>query len=120
MGLGIAVLGIVVYVAQVTAHWLFTPWYVPVAATLGVVLVFGALLRKRSIWRVLALLFLMLIAGFEWLFLFGAGLPTYTGPVAAGRPFPQFTTMRADGTTFTEHDLVADQHHVVVFFRGRW
>ena len=62
----------------------------------------------------------MLLAGAEWAFLLEMRLPAYTGPVAAGQPFPEFTTQRADGTPFTQHDLEGDQKNVMVFFRGRW
>ena len=47
-------------------------------------------------------------------------LPAYTGPVAAGQPFPEFATQRADGSPFTQRDLEGDQNNVMVFFRGRW
>ena len=60
------------------------------------------------------------LAGAEGAFLAALRLPAYTGPVAAGRPFPAFATIRADGTPFTQSDLEGDQDTVMVFFRGRW
>jgi hypothetical protein len=120
LGLGLALLGIVAYMVQVAAmHHLVTPWYAPIATTLGVVLLLIAMRRKRRVWRILALLFVGLVAGLEWIFVF-VGLPPYTGPVAEGRPFPKFQSVRADGTRFTERDLQGDANSVLVFFRGRW
>ena len=120
LGLALPVLGILAYAAQVAAHRLVTPRYMPAAATLGVLCLAAALWRRFSVWRVLALLPVTLLAGAEWAFLVAVRLPAYAGPVAAGRPFPAFTTARADGTPFTQRDLAGDRHHVLVFFRGRW
>src|SRR5690242_12745589 len=120
LGLAVAALGILAYVVQLWALRLTTPWYMPIAATLGAALAALALWRARTVWRVLALLLLVLLAGAEWAFLLGLRLPAYAGPVAAGQSFPAFETVRADGTPFTQHDLVGDQDSVLVFFRGRW
>jgi hypothetical protein len=119
-GLVLPVLGIVGYVVQIMAHRLTTPWYLPGLATLGVVFLLFALLQARSVWRVLALLLVVLVAGAEWTFLVSARLPDYKGPVTAGRPFPDFVTAKADGKPFTQKDLEGDQDNVLVFFRGRW
>jgi hypothetical protein len=120
LGLGLAVLGVFGYVVQLLMQRLAAPWYLPVAATLGVVCVIGSLWQRRTIWRGLALLLVVLVAGAGWAFLLVARLPAYTGPVAAGQSFPAFTTTRADGTPFTRRDLDGDQNTVLVFFRGRW
>src|SRR6516165_8753925 len=80
LGLGITVLGIIAYSVQIAVHRLFTPWYVPAAATLGVVLLLIALWQKRNVWRVLGLLLVVVIAGLAWVFVL-ARLPAYTGPV---------------------------------------
>jgi hypothetical protein len=120
LGLALAALGIIGYAAQVAALRLTTPWYLPLSATLGVLCVVVALWQGRTVWRVLALVLVLLLAAGEWAFLLGTRLPAYTGPVAEGKPFPAFTTSRADGTTFTQNDLRGDRNHVFVFFRGRW
>ena len=120
LGLGLAALGIAAYAVQIWAQRLTTPWYVPIAATLGAALLVVSLWRKRTVWRVLALLFLALLAGAEWTFLAATRSPAYTGPVAEGRPFPTFATSRADGQSFTQADLKGDKNNVLVFFRGRW
>jgi hypothetical protein len=119
-GLAVAVLGIAAYVAQVASRRLVTPWYLPGAATLGVVLVALSLWQAPSVWRVLALVLVLLLAGAGWAFVVGARLPAYTGPVAEGKPFPAFTTLRADGSKFTQADLAGKSNSVMVFFRGRW
>jgi hypothetical protein len=120
LALPIAALGLIAYIVQVSLHRLTTPWYMPVAATVGLILLIVSLWQARTVLRVLALLLLLPLAGAEWMFLIGTRLPAYTGPVTAGQPFPAFATMRADGTPFTQHDLEGDQNNVLVFFRGRW
>jgi hypothetical protein len=119
-GVGLAALGVIGYVAQVSAHRLSTPWYMPCAATLGAACILWALWRARTVWRLLALALVMLLAGAEWSFVLGTRLPAYAGPVAVGRSFPGFATVRSDGTPFSESDLAGNQNSVLVFFRGRW
>jgi hypothetical protein len=120
LGLGLAVLGVVVYALQISLQRLMAPWYMPILASLGVVLVAMSLLERRTVWRVVALLAVVLLAGAECAFLYAVRLPPYTGPIAVGRPFPAFETRRADGTPFTQRDLIGDRSTVLVFFRGRW
>ncbi|MGH7134334.1 MAG: hypothetical protein ACREHD_01255 [Pirellulales bacterium] len=96
------------------------PWYLPITATLGAALIVAALWQARTVWRVLLLVVVLLLAGAEWMFILATRLPPYTGRVAIGQPFPPFTTKRADGTEFTDRDLLGDQTTVLVFFRGRW
>lgn len=120
LGLGLTILGVIAYIVQIAAQRLTTPWYMPIAATLGLILLVVALWKRRTVWRVLALILVGLLAGAEWTFLLATRLPAYTGPVAVGQPFPAFATIRADGTPFTERDLEGEQNSVLVFFRGRW
>ena len=120
LGISLAVLGVAAYAAQFAAHRLTTPWYLPCTATLGALLVVVSLCRARTVWRALALLVVLLLAGGEWAFLLMTRLPAYAGPVAVGGPFPAFSTLRADGSPFTERDLHSGDDTVLVFFRGRW
>jgi hypothetical protein len=120
LGLACAVLGVVAYAVQISLQRLTVPWYMPALATLGVVLVIVSLLERRTVWRILALGVLMLVAGAEWAFLYALRLPPYSGPIAVGRPFPEFETTRADGAAFTQRDLVGSQNTALIFFRGRW
>lgn len=121
LGLAVAVLGVLAYVGQVAGlRLLAMPWYLPFTGTLAVILVIRALWEARSVWRILALVFVLLLTGMEWMVVFAGRLPGYTGPIAVGKPFPVFTTLRADGTPFTERDLGGDHNEVIVFFRGRW
>lgn len=120
LGLLLPSVGIAAYVVQVFAWRLTAPWVVPVAASLGVLCLVAALWQKRTVARWIALVPVLLVAGVGWAFLVLTRLPEYTGPIAAGQPFPAFTTARADGTPFTQRDLVGDQASVLVFFRGRW
>ena len=69
LGLGLAALGIAAYVVQIAAQRLTTPWYLPIAATLGGSCLVVSLWQERTVWRVLALLLVLLLAGAEWTFL---------------------------------------------------
>lgn len=121
LGFVLTALGIAAYVVQIAAEHLKTPWYLPISGVLGAVCAAIALWQARSVWRVLALILLVLIAGFEGTFLFATRLPPYTGTqLAAGKPFPAFVTSSSEGTSFTQSDLEGDQDTVMVFFRGRW
>jgi hypothetical protein len=120
LGLIVPFLGIIAYFVQLWMERLTMPWTAPLAATLGVVLVLFALWQARSVWRVLALVFVVLIAGAEWAFLYGMRLPEYKGPVAVDQSFPTFKAARSDGSEFTDRDLQGDKDNVLVFFRGRW
>jgi len=105
---------------QFSLQRLTTPWYMPALAVIGVVLVVISLFERRTVWRVLALLAVVLLAGGELALLYALRLPSYTGPITVGRPFPAFEAKRADGTPFTQRDLAGDRNNVLVFFRGRW
>jgi hypothetical protein len=120
LGLLLAALGVVGYVVQLKAQRLSAPWYMPVAATVGLFLIVLSLWQRRTVWRVLSLLLVALTAAATWFFMLGLRLPAYAGPVAVGQPFPAFATSRADGTSFHQHDLKGEQSSVLVFFRGRW
>src|SRR5262249_686336 len=96
------------------------PWYMPALALLGVALVVMSLWQRRTVWRVLALLAVLLLAGAELAALNALRLPPYAGPIAVGRPFPAFEARRAGGTRVTQGDLTGEPHHLPVFFRRRW
>jgi hypothetical protein len=121
LGIGLMVLGMAGYAVQLFAlHLLFTPWYMAAMTSVGALLVLLAILRKRTVVRILTLLLLLLVGAGQWGLLLHMRLPAYTGPVSAGIPFPAFVTHRADGSTFSQRDLGGDKNDVLVFFRGRW
>jgi hypothetical protein len=120
MGLALAVLGIVIFAVQISRQRLAMPWYMPAMASLGVVLVVASLLERRTVWRVLGLLAILLLTSAEVALVYMSRLPPYTGPIAVGEPFPTFQASRSDGAPFTEPDLAGDRNNVMVFFRGRW
>jgi hypothetical protein len=115
-------LALAAYAVQLLVLRILTvPWYLPAAGSFAVVLMVLSLLQARSTWRIAGLIFVCLLAGFEWWFLlFFTRLPPYTGPVARGKPFPRFTTTLADGSSFNQNDLRGKENTVMVFFRGRW
>ena len=123
LGIAIALLAVIAYAALLmSARLIHTPWYAPVLASLGVVLIVLSLARRFTLLRLVALLLVGLLAAGEWWFLLvGTRLPAYAGPVAAGTPFPDFKPASlADGTPFNRADLAAEKNTVLVFFRGRW
>jgi hypothetical protein len=88
-GIGLVLLGPILYVLQLRAKLLSVPWYVPALATAGVLLILLAVLGRPTFWRAGAILLCGLLAGAEWYFLVSLSkLPSYTGPVSAGKPFP--------------------------------
>jgi hypothetical protein len=114
------VLGLAATVIQFSLMIMKTPWYSPVLATIGAILLVVALAHRRSIPRVIGLVLVVGLAGLQWYFL-GVlmKLPDYKGP-QAGRPVPAFAATLADGRTFRDEDLRDGGRNVLVIFRGRW
>jgi hypothetical protein len=120
-GLGVCLLGLALTVAQFSLKFLFVPWYMPALASLGALLLLVSVARRRSVVRIIALLLVAALAGFQWFFLVSAmKLPAYEGPAKPGRPFPAFHATLAGGKPFTEADLQDGSRRAMVFFRGRW
>ncbi len=120
LGVGLAVSGVLAYVAQISLQRLTAPWYMPTLGLLGVVLVAWSLAEKRTLWRIVALVAIVFLTGAEIALLYALRLPPYTGPIAQERPFPAFETKLSDGTPFSQRDLIGERSSVLVFFRGRW
>jgi hypothetical protein len=115
------VAGIAVYAYQVNSGQLPSPWPIPIFASLGAVLILLSLFRRRTVWRVLALLLVGGIAAGEWFLLLGPmRLPAETGKVATGQTLPEFKAYRTDGQEFTQDSLKGEQNTVIVFYRGHW
>jgi hypothetical protein len=120
-GIGLCLLGIALVVIQFTLlKYLFVPWYSPVLASLGAVLLLVAVVRRWSIARVVALVLIAALAGYQWYFLgWYLKLPAYDGP-GAGKQLPAFSAALADGSPLTDADLRDGSRRAMVFFRGRW
>jgi hypothetical protein len=120
-GIAIFVLGVTVAVVQYAVlKLLIEPWYLPASATIAAVLLLCSLAQRRTVTRIIALVLLTALAGFEWLMLTTwTALPDYAGP-HRGAKFPPFQTVRADGRSFSDKDLQDGKPHVLVLFRGRW
>lgn len=67
LGLLAAVAGPVIYTLQVLSKSLLAPWYVPVLATLGALLIAWSLVLSRTLWRWGAVGLATLFAGLIWL-----------------------------------------------------
>lgn len=121
LGLLSPFVGIGLYVFQMQRRVLIAPWYVPILATVGLLLAGVALMQARSIWRWGVAGLLALLAGGEWLMLLVMmSTPAYTGSARAGVAFPEFESKLANGAKFTQADLKGKQSTVLLFFRGRW
>ena len=121
LGLLAAVAGPVIYTLQVLSKSLLAPWYVPVLATLGALLIAWSLVLSRTLWRWGAVGLATLFAGLIWLMmLVGFATPPYNGTVTVGQAFPSFETKLAGGGSFQQGDLRGDKDTILLFFRGRW
>ena len=120
-GLLMFLAGPVLYAVQVALGHLWTAWYLPLLASLGVVLMIVSVRQRRSVWRGAALAFFALLCGGEWyLMLVASKTPVYTGPAQPGSKLPPFAAVLADGKPFTIHDVEQEIRSVLVFNRGRW
>jgi hypothetical protein len=116
LGLGLPFLAIFGAMMQMSLDILITPWYAPILATLGCLLMFWSLLGRRSIWGIFGVVPVAGLAGMLWFLLSLGSLASYQGPDR----IPSFQTQWADGSPFTDSDLKNGQTHALVFFRGRW
>jgi hypothetical protein len=120
-GISLCLLGFALAVVQYSLKHLIVPWYVPVLTTLGVLLLLLSLAKRGTIPRIIAVVLVGVLAGFEWYFLVSLSrLPAYQGPARAGQQIPAFRTTLADGRAFTDKDLQDGKPSVLTFFRGRW
>src|SRR5438093_9090561 len=77
LGIGLSLLGVALVIAQFALHQMIVPWYMPALTTLGVLLLLGSLAQRRSITRIVILVLIVGLAGFQWYFLIHiAKLPT--------------------------------------------
>ena len=121
VGVLLFVLGPALNFGQMMLGYLWTAWYVPVLATLGVVLMFVSIRQRRGVWRSVGLVLFALMCGGEWyLMLVAAKSPEYTGPARPGSKLPEFAAVLADGAPFTNKDVENELRSVLVFNRGRW
>jgi hypothetical protein len=121
LGIALLLLGVGAYFVQLGLKQLFTPWYAPALATLGVLLVFLAWRRRPTALRAVALLAVLALCALEWYFLVAlTRLPAYTGPAQPGQQVPPFAATLADGRAFTDADLRQGTPTALVIFRGRW
>jgi hypothetical protein len=121
LGVLLFFLGPALYVVQISLGHLWMPWYLPLLASVGVVLMLMSAWRRRGVLRIAGLMVFVLLCGVEWyLVLVATKTPLYTGPAQPGRKAPAFAATLADGTPFTNLDLEKGIPTALVFFRGRW
>jgi len=120
LGVLLVFAGPVVYIIQFNMKQLVVPWYAPVLATLGVLLMLASVWRRPGVLRISGLVLFGLVCGFEWFFIVMARTPVYSGPANPGQKVPAFATTLADGTAFTDQELAKGIPTALVFFRGRW
>src|SRR5262249_58412652 len=99
LGIVLVLLGPALYMLQLQAKILSVPWYVLALAGAGVVLLLLAVLRRRTVWRIAALVLFGLLAGAQAYFLLSLSkVPAYTRPVVVGAAFSAFTPSFAGGS----------------------
>jgi hypothetical protein len=113
--------GPALYAVQISLGQLWTAWYMPLLASLGVVLMIASMRHRRTVLRSVVLAVFALLCVGEWyLMLVATKTPAYTGPAQPGSKIPPFSATLADGTPFTNTDVEQDIRSVLVFNRGRW
>jgi hypothetical protein len=119
-GLLLFAAGPVAYIVQVQLEYLIMPWYVPILASVGVLLMALSVWQRGGLWRNVGTVFFLLLCAGEWFMLLATTAPQYTGPAQTGRKVPAFATTLADGSSFTDRDLQNGTPALLLFFRGRW
>src|SRR5262245_61352539 len=86
LGMLTALAGVAIFMVQFNAAILKTPWYMPILATVGMVLIFASLKQQRTAARWIAAGLFTLFAGFQWFaMLVMMKLPAYVGPAKVGQ-----------------------------------
>jgi hypothetical protein len=120
-GVLLVLLGPALYLAQMRWLDLWTPWYVPALATLGLLLMALSVRRHGVVWKKIVLVLCLALCIYEWFFVaYASRTGPYTGPAQPGRQVPAFAAARPDGTPFTSTDLESGSPTVLVFYRGHW
>ena len=115
------VLGPTINVAMILMGRLTTPWYVPILATLGVVLMVLSVVQRGGVLRSVGMLVFALLCGLEWYFIASViKTPEYVGPAQPGQKVPAFAAAYADGKMFSSKDLEDGSRTVLLFYRGHW
>jgi hypothetical protein len=122
LGVAVFVLGMVLYAVLLQMAYLGTfPWYLPILATLGVLLMALSVWQRGGKVRSVALVVFVLLCGFIWYRIVGSSHePEYTGPAKPEHRIPAFVTTLANGKSFSNTDLAQGRPTVLLFFRGRW
>jgi hypothetical protein len=120
LGITLPFIALGAYIVQFQLHAFTMPWYVPIAAAIGLVAVAIAVWQRPGVFRIGGLVLVALFCAAQVLFFTVSKLPTYAGPAHAGEPVPAFKTVLADGRPFTDNDLKKGDPNVLLFFRGRW
>jgi hypothetical protein len=120
-GVLLFVLGPGIYAGQMALGQTPMPWYLPILASLGVVLMAVSVWRRRGVLRSIGVVLFLALAGLEWTFFVALSKsPEYTGPAQTGTKAPPFETTLADGRSFSNMDFATGDATVLLFFRGHW
>jgi hypothetical protein len=125
------VAGPAIYFAEFRLGRFRMPWYVPVLASVGVLLMGVSFWQRRGVWRGIVLALVLVLCGLEWyVSLVLTRTPDYTGPAQANRKVPAFHATLARSSTAQDGqgpagDVLTDkslqgQNTILLFFRGRW
>src|SRR5687768_12805363 len=82
LGIAACLLGLGLAALLMAMKVLREPWYAPILATLGALLLLASLVKRFTIVRLVALVLVTVLACFQWFALLAlARLPEYQGPV---------------------------------------
>jgi hypothetical protein len=120
-GIAVCLASLIIPALQYSFGSLIVPWYSPILGTIGAGLLMWSFNQRRTVFRGMTCVLLVLLAVMQWHFLVSASkLPEYAGTAHVGDKFPAFETKWSDGTPFTNQDLATGETTVLTFFRGRW
>jgi len=120
LGVLLFVAGPVAFSIQMNMHRLMMPWYIPILATAGVLLMLLSVVRRWGLVRIALLILFVLACGFEWVALMKSSTPKYVGPAQPGHRLPDFSASLADGRPITTKDFEQGKPTALLFFRGHW
>src|SRR5262245_16724076 len=115
-GIALFIVGPIVYAAMMQSDMLWTPWFMPILATIGVLLMVLSLWRKFGVVRGIGLLVFLVACAGEWFFfLYMIPTPQYAGAAQRNAMVPAFEATLADGSTFTNKDVAKGRSTVMLF-----
>lgn len=120
IGFSLPFLGMALYTLQfMVFKSLSLPYYLPVLALVGMVLMVRESRKSKSITRYVAMGLGFVLTLASLFFVFGMNQSEYKGPAKVGAAVPSFSVFDAQGVKIDSAAIAGDKS-IVVFFRGRF